>query len=46
MRGTMLDNYETKLRERKKKTKVNKLEYMKKAMAMIMTTSLLILNLH
>jgi len=31
MRGTMLDNYETKLRERKKEDKVNKLEYMKKA---------------
>ncbi|HMK24952.1 MAG TPA: hypothetical protein VK483_02905 [Chitinophagaceae bacterium] len=33
MRGTMLDNYETKLRERKKEDKVNKLEYMKKAIA-------------
>jgi hypothetical protein len=28
--GTMLDKYETKLRERKKEDKVNKLEYMKK----------------
>jgi hypothetical protein len=33
MRGALLDNYETKLRERKKEDKVNKLEYMKKAMA-------------
>lgn len=33
MKGAMLDNYETKLRERKKEDKVNKLEYMKKAMA-------------
>ncbi len=32
MKGVMLDNYETKLRERKKEDKVNKLEYMKKAM--------------
>ncbi len=32
MRGALLDNYETKLRERKKEDKVNKLEYMKKAM--------------
>lgn len=33
MKGVMLDNYETKLRERKKEDKVNKLVYMKKAMA-------------
>ncbi len=33
MKGDMLDNYETKLRERKKEDKVNKLEYMKKALA-------------
>ncbi len=33
MKGVMLENYETKLRERKKEDKVNKLEYMKKAMA-------------
>lgn len=33
MRGIMLDNYETKLRERKKEDKVNKLVYMKKALA-------------
>ncbi len=32
MRGTMLENYEDKLRERKKEDKTRKLEYMKKAM--------------
>ena len=32
MRGATLDSYEEKLRERKKEDKVNKLEYMKKAM--------------
>ncbi len=32
MKGDMLDNFETKLRERKKEDKVNKLEYMKKAL--------------
>ncbi len=32
MKGTMLENYETRLRERKKEDKVNKLKYMKKAM--------------
>lgn len=31
MKGVLLENYETKLRERKKEDKVNKLEYMKKA---------------
>jgi hypothetical protein len=33
MSSSMLDSYETKLRERKKENKTNKLEYMKKAMA-------------
>jgi hypothetical protein len=32
MRGTALESYEEKLRERKKEDKTNKLEYMKKAM--------------
>jgi hypothetical protein len=32
MKGDMLDNYETRLRERKKEDKIKKLEYMKKAM--------------
>jgi hypothetical protein len=33
MKGDMLENFETKLRERKKEDKANKLEYMKKALA-------------
>lgn len=32
MKGAILDNYEEKLRERKKEDKTNKLEYMKKAL--------------
>ena len=32
MKGPVLENYETKLRERKKEDKVNKLEYMKKVL--------------
>lgn len=33
MKGATLESYETRLRERKKEDKVNKLEYMKKAVA-------------
>lgn len=33
MKGAVLENYETKLRERKKEDKVNKLEYMKNAIS-------------